>query len=417
MTATADRQPIFDSPDAYRRMPAPQAPFVRAPEATRTILLVTAAAACGPLLGGIVFFGWRAASVTVIAVVSCVLIEWLYDRVTRTPGLLARTHAVLTGLLLGLTLPPFAPWYATVIASAFAIIVGKAIFGGVGHFVWQPALMGRLAVAVMLPMLAAGPSSIYEGDWPVLARPKIVVGDVMRFEHAESLARWRTDSTPGLIDAFLGPRPETQLAALTRDEARYSAIGRTPVGVDRPLPTALEGMPPLPEVLIGAIPGGIGETSAVLITMAGLYLIYRNYIKWQLPLAILLSAGVAIAIAPVQLVTDRPFVVWWPVAMEGLDVGAVYLAYQLTTGGLFLAAFFLATEMTCRPVTTGGQVLFGAGIGVLATVLRLYTAVPVPAYVAVLVMNTFTQSIDRLWRPRIFGRRRWPFRNKFFAKA
>ena len=89
-----------------------------------------------------------------------------------------------------------------------------------------------------------------------------------------------------------------------------------------------------------------------------------------------------------------------------------YLTYQLTTGGLFLAAFFLATEMTCRPVTAGGQVLFGVGVGFLATVLRLYTAVPVPAYVAILVMNTFTQSIDRLWRPRIFGRPRWPFGNR-----
>lgn len=417
MSDAPERPHPAQTPDYYHRMTVPRAPFVRAPEATRTILLVTAAAACAPLLGGIVFFGWRAGAVTGLAVLSCVLIEWLYDHITRTPSMLARTHAVLTGLLLGLTLPPFAAWYAVVIASAFAIIVGKAIFGGVGHFVWQPALVGRLAVAIMLPALAAGPSSAHRGNWPVLSRPKIVVGDIMRTQHIDSLAQWRRKTIKGLPDAFLAPRPEVHLAGLTRGRAPFSAIGRTPSGLDRPLPSALQHMPPLPEVLLGATPGGIGETSTVLITIAGLYLVYRNYVKWQLPLAILLSAGVTVAIAPVQLMTHQPFIAWWPIAMEGLDVGVVYLTYQIATGGLFLAAFFLATEMTCRPVTTGGQVLFGVGVGSLAMLLRLYTAVPVPAYVAVLVMNTFTQSIDRLWRPRVFGRPRWPFRREPAVKA
>ena len=415
MSDAPSRHAVRD-PDYFHRMPTSRAPFVRAREATRTILLVTAAAACAPLLGGVVFFGWRAAMVTGTAVVSCVLTEWLYDRVTRTPGMLARTHAVLTGLLLGLTLPPFASWSNTVIASVFAIIVGKAIFGGVGHFVWQPALVGRLAVAVMMPALAAGPSSVHQGAWPVLSKPKIVIGDITRHKHVESLYRWRHETTEGLTDALLGPKPEGHLAGLTRGEARYSAIGRTPPGLDHPLPSAMEHLPPLPEVLLGAVPGGIGETSTVLITIAGLYLIYRNYIKWQLPLAILVSAAVTVAIAPVQLVTQHPFMAWWPIAMEGLDVGVVYVTYQITTGGLFLAAFFLATEMTCRPVTTGGQVLFGIGVGTLAMLLRLYTAVPVPAYVAVLIMNTFTQSIDRLWRPRVFGSRRWPFGRRRLPK-
>ena len=416
MSDSPSRHPA-QAPNYFHRMPMPKAPFVRAPEATRNILLVTAAAACAPLLGGIVFFGWRAAAVTGTAVATCVMVEWLYNRVTRTPGLLSRTHAVLTGLLLGLTLPPFAGWPETMIASAFAIIVGKAIFGGVGHFVWQPALVGRLAVAVMMPALAAGPSNVHQGAWPVLARPKIVVGDIMRYKHVDSLTRWRYETTKGMTDALLAPRPEGRLAGLTRGKARYSAIGRTPPGLDNPLPSAMEALPPLPEVLLGAVPGGIGETSTVLITIAGLYLIYRNYIKWQLPLAILVSAAVTVAIAPVQLTTHQPFIAWWPIAMEGLDVGVVYLTYQITTGGLFLAAFFLATEMTCRPVTTGGQVLFGVGVGSLAMLLRLYTAVPLPAYVAVLVMNTFTQSIDRLWRPRVFGHRRWPFGRKLPAKA
>ncbi len=130
-----------------------QAPFLRAPERARTLFLVTFFAACGPLAAGVVVFGWRAAAVAGLSIFSCALVERVYYRVTRTPALLGRSHAFLTGLLLALTLPAYVPWYVPVTASVFAIVVGKGVFGGVGHFLWQPALVGRLAVAVVFPAL------------------------------------------------------------------------------------------------------------------------------------------------------------------------------------------------------------------------------------------------------------------------
>jgi electron transport complex protein RnfD len=102
------------------------------------------------------------------------------------------------------------------------------------------------------------------------------------------------------------------------------------------------------------------------------------------------------------------------VTAEGLDVGFLYLLYHLLSGEMLLAAFFLATEMTSRPVTTGGQVIFGLVCGVIAALLKLYVDTSIPAYLAVLVMNTFTPTIDAVWRPRVFGQKR--FWSRWFSR-
>ena len=403
------------------QFPVIESPFLHAPEPARTVFVVTLAAACGPLLAGIVFFGWRAAGVAALSVCSCALIESLYFRVTRVPSLHGRSHAYLTGLLLALTLPPFVPWYVPVIASAFAIIIGKAVFGGVGHFLWQPALVGRLAAAVMFPALMA------PDLWPVLARNRLVVGDVRRARRAEDLRSWG-DATalPGEpFDALKVVPPQRRLAALSRPGRSgalggasrsagppYSALVYVPVRqVPHARPAALMEMPPLKDLLYGARPGGIGETSAIVIIMAGLYLIYRNYVKWQLPVSFLLAAAAVAAVTPIQLAGHPDYApvrtVAWPVLAEGPGVGSLYLCYHLLTGEMLLAAFFLATEMTSRPVTTGGRVIFGIGCGALAMLLRLHVDIPVPCYMAVLAMNTFTPLIDSLWRPRVLGSKRF----------
>ena len=390
------------SGQAAKALPASESPFLRAPESVRTVFTVTFVAACGPLLAGLIFFGYRAAMVTVISVVSCAVIERLYYRVTRVPALLGRSHAYLTGLLLALTLPPFVQWYVPVVAAAFAIIVGKAVFGGVGHFLWQPALLGRLAVAVMFPAMM-NPSS-----WPLLAQNKILFGDVTLHSPAANYRHWRHTPAVKGKDAFELKPPSKILAGLTDAEApSFSALAKVPMEIPRAAPAVLAKLPRISDLFYGARPGGIGETCAVIIMVAGLYLIYRNYIKWQLPVCFIAAAWCVAAVAPIHLAGPNATTktVWWPLLTEGLDVGFIYLAYQILSGELLLAAFFLATEMTSRPVTTGGQVIFGVGCGTVAMLLRLYLDVPIPAYLAVLAMNTLTPAIDATWRPRVFGHR------------
>ncbi len=405
-------------PGESQRFPAFESPFLRAPEAARTVFLVTLGAACGPLLAGLVLFGWRAGVVTAISIASCTITERLYFRVTRTPAMLGRSHAYLTGLLLALTLPAYTPWYVPVVAGAFAIIVGKGVFGGVGHFLWQPALVGRLAVAVIFPVALTTPVLTLPGTGSILAQNKLLIGDIRNTRYVETFHQWRGRPAPEGADAFLIVTPEVILKGLTLlDEPAFSSLTVPPPDVPAAKPPALMKLPPINSLLYGARPGGIGETCIIVIVVAGLYLIYRNYVKWELPLAFVLAAACVAAIAPIRLAgpNDTVHTVWYPALTEGLDVGFIYVSYQLLSGGLFLAAVFLATEMTSRPVTSGGQVIFGIGCGVIAMLLKLYVDTPIPAYTAVLAMNTLTPTIDALWRPRVLGQKRFariPFMGK-----
>jgi electron transport complex protein RnfD len=385
-------------------------PFVRAPESARVIYLVIMLAAGGPLLAGLVFFGWRSLVVSAIAIGSCAVTERLYYRLTHTPAMLGRTHGYMTGLLLALTLPAFAPWYVPLVAGVFAILLGKAIFGGVGHFLWQPALVGRLAVAVLFPAVLA------PAHWPLLTPRHVVRGDLQRAAHVDSQRRWAHATAPGDAHAILLTPPRRKLSTLGQaGKARWMALAFDTDRAERyqaPPPTLLLQLPALKDLLYGARPGGIGETCTIALLVAGIYLIYRNYIRWQLPLAIILAAAGGFAVAPIRLFAPggTETLVWLPALHEGLDVGFTYVNYQLLSGQLILTAFFLAPEMTSRPVTAGGQTLFGIGVGLLTVILTLYFNVTIPAYMAVLAMNTFTPVIDTLWRPPVLGQRPWYLR-------
>lgn len=395
-----------------------QAPWIRAPEKIHTVYTVTTATACLPLAAGLLYFGWHAVAVAALSILSCVAIEWLYFHVTHSPALLGRSHAYLTGVLLALTLPPFTPWYVVILAAAFAILVGKAVFGGVGHFLWQPALVGRFAVAVIVPALVqlfpatnnAEPVTLTPKTWPVLAQEHLLLGDLDNIEpdRLYPYRGWRNRPAPPGAEGFALQHPAETLAPLSRGEkTAYSALARLRNDLPNRQPVVLAVMPPIGDLLFGARPGGIGETCAALIIVAGLYLVYRNYVKWELPFSFLASAALVAAIAPVKFAGPNHTVewVWLPVLAEGFDVGFTYICYQLLSGALLVSAFFLATEMTSSPVTTGGQVIFGVGCGVIAMLLTLYYDTAIPAYLAVLAMNTFTPGIDAIWRPRVFGQR------------
>jgi electron transport complex protein RnfD len=390
------------------QFPAFESPFLRAPEAARTVFLVTFGAAFCSLLAGMVLFGWRSAVVAGVAICGCALIERVYYFISRTPAMLGRSHAYLTGLLLALTLPAYVPWYVPLVAAAFAIIVGKGVFGGVGHFIWQPALVGRLAVAVLFPTIIASPVPDSPGTGPVLARNRLLIGDIRNYTYAAGMHDWSSRAAPSHADAFLVRRAAATLKDLSDPRhAAFAALAERTRESSQHGPLAIMHLPPLNEMIIGARPGGIGETCIVIIVVAGLYLVYRNYVRLALPLTMLAAAAAVAAVAPIYFVGPQDTVVResLPLTAEGLDVGLIYVAYQLLSGGLFLAAFFLATEMTSRPVTAGGQVIFAASAGALAMFLKLYVNTPIPAYMAVLAANTMSQTIDRFWRPRVLGQK------------
>ena len=166
---------------------------------------------------------------------------------------------------------------------------------------------------------------------------------------------------------------------------------------------------PIGNLFYGVRPGGIGETMPILLVVALLYLMYRNFLKWQLAMAFFAAAWATVAICPIYFAEapDSVRTLWFPVLTEeGFGVAITYINCQLLGGGLLLSILLVSAEMTSRPVTTGGQIVFAVGCGALAMVLQLYADMPIPCYMAVLAMNTLTPTIDRLWRPRVFGTRR-----------
>lgn len=423
-----------------RRGAARPAPFLHAPEKSRSIFLVIFSAACVPLGAGVVFFGWRALIVAALSVTTAVATETLFARIFNAPALQRRSHAALTGLLLALTLPAIVPWYVPVTGAFLAIFLGKVIFGGVGHFLWQPALVGRLLVAVIFapPVWATDVFHQADDTLPVLTRDRIIFGDVRDSRPAPAgQVRWNTTHSDNKADAIRMGRPCRPLRDLTEaptepvvapnDTSQPAAAGTTPgktssapaadplfappsaadaETIEQPgrIVDALRQMPPLEDQIVGAYGGGLGETCAIAILVAGLYLVYRGYVHGQLPGLFLLAAAVTAAAAPIRNnVGDWQ---WWPLLAEGADAGAVYVASQLVCGEIMLAAWFLATEMTSRPVTPPAQAVFGVLCGVLAILLRMYTSAPTPVYAAVLLANTFTPLLDGI-RPRVLGRRRW----------
>lgn len=345
-------------------------------------------------MAGVVFFGFRVLMVAMLSVAACSFFEWAYFRVTRTPALLGRSHACLTGLLLALTLPPFVPWYVPVVGAAFAIIVGKAVFGGIGHFWWQPALVGRLAVAAVFGAM------LNPALWPLLASSRAVTGDITACSPAVAHRGWAEPVV--LAEGVDGPM-------LPRPTGILQDLGFSGEPVYERITDAIMELPRMSDSLLGATGGGIGETASLVLVLMGLYLVYRHYVTWLLPLSFILAAAVAAALLPVRLLgaDDLARTVWLPLTAEGVDVGVTYVAYHLASGGLLLAAFFLAPEMTTRPITPLGQVLFGLGCGAAAIALRLYTRIAIPCYAAVLIMNTFVPLLDRFTRPRVLGTRPW----------
>ncbi len=260
-------------------------------------------------------------------------------------------------------------------------IVGKPVKLGD----WSAAVTGVL-LAMNLPstspwwMVLAGAfiaiviaKQIYGGLGYNPFNPALVARVVLLISFPVSMTKWAIPAGPAVLDAGTGATP---LGAI-RDAL---SIGQGISQVD---------LIPAWKLLIGIRGGSLGEVSVLALLLGGLYLLWRGHIRWQIPVTFIAATGAMTG-------------VMWLVDAERY----VSPVYHLLTGGLFLGAFFMATDMVTSPITRKGMLIFGIGCGLLTAIIRMWGAYPEGVSFAILLMNAATPLIDRYTKPKIFGRGR-----------
>ncbi len=349
---------------------------------------------------GTAMYGPASLWILAVASVSAVAADVAYSLSARCRIAGGLSHALLIGFLLGLTLPPTVPWHVAAVGSAVAICV-KGVFGGMGHCLWHPTLVGRVVVQfVYWPVLSLAPS-MPAVQGPILARDSLFQGDLTRAVviSTDDYHGWRAANAewPDAV-AFRVDRPIVRLRAFS--DGTIDVDGELAVST-----LVRDVLPPWEDTVLGTVPGGIGETCAIGLIVAGLYLIYRGHLRWQLPASILAAAALAAAVLPIQTPDPGGGYRWIPALAfeDDRHVGLAYVLYHLTSGQLMIGAFLLGGDMMLTPMRAKGQVVFGVGVGVLTIFLRLYGPLDGACYWAILAMNTLVPAIDRRLKRPIVG--------------
>ncbi|WP_303787123.1 RnfABCDGE type electron transport complex subunit D [Azovibrio restrictus] len=315
-------------------------------------------------LFGFWLYGWPAFFLWLITLLSCLAFEFMSLRLMGRQQIgrtLGDGSALLTGWLLAMTLPPWAPWWVGVVGAFIAIVIGKQVFGGLGHNVFNPAMVARVALLISFPL----PLTTWVAPLPLTsaAAPGFVEG--------LQITLGQMHLTDAMSSATLLGYAKTELSR----------------GVDLVQALAGDHAPGLSWSGIRA--GSLGESAAVLILAGGLFLLVTGVIRWQAPLGVL--AGVAVPAAIAHAVAPGHY----------LDAGT-----HLLSGALMLGAFFIATDYVTSPTTGQGQLIFGLGVGLITWVIRSLGGYPEGVAFAILLMNALTPIIDRYTKPRILGRTR-----------
>lgn len=289
-----------------------------------------------PALGwGIYCFGVRALIVCAASIAACLMAEALWLIYRHRSVDLSDGSALLTGLLLGLSLPSSVPIWLPVVAGLFAVILVKQIFGGLGYNIFNPALAARAFVTVSWPWLVTS-------GWPVPA-----VGTVSGIDGISGATPLLILKNPGWFGTAESVLPQLN---------RWSVISRC---------------------FFGFTGGSLGETSSLLLLLGGLFLLIIRVTDYRIVFGYLAA-----------------FTVGSKLFFPNLNP-----LFNLFNGGLLLAVFFMATDWVTSPVTSRGRWCFGLGAGVLTIMLRKWSSYPEGVSFAILIMNGLTPLIDQLVRP------------------
>ena len=320
-------------------------PHIASPIDTRNLMRDVLIALVPAMVFGVVFFGPRALVATIVSVIACEFFEWAYRKIMKKSTVNGDLSAAVTGVLLAFVCAPTLPYWMLIIGDFFAIVVVKQLFGGLGKNFLNPALAGRAFLMLCYPVAMT--------TWVVPG----IGGDVW----ANIIGNTTTMSGADVV------------------------TGATPLSVDFMhgglLPDVSIG-----QAFVGQVGGCIGEISALALLVGGLYLIARGVIRARIPVAYIATVAVLTFIFPL-----------------GGNDRLTWMAYQLFTGGLFLGAFFMATDYVTSPVTKKGEVIYGIGCGLLTVFIRYFGGYPEGVSYSILIMNCCVWLIDKAGKPNRYG--------------
>lgn len=302
------------------------------------------------VLAAVWFFGLGALLIIAVATAGATLPEWWHGRATgKAVNPLRDGSAVITGLLLALTLPPGIPLWMAFVGGVAAVVLGKIAFGGIGFTLFNPALVGRAFLQAAFPATMT--------TWSPQGG-------------AAELAALR--GTPFALP-FLRSDVDAVTSATPLASLKFDGIWT-----------------PLQDLMLGRIAGSLGETFGLLILVCGAYLAARKVLNWRIPVAVFVGAFAFGSL------------LHWanPAYPTGL--------FHVFAGGLILGAVYMATDPVTSPITQAGCWVFGIGIGMLVVLIRVFGGLPEGVMFAILLFNALVPIINRLTQPRSFGSRHHP---------
>jgi len=303
------------------------------------------------------FFGPSVLITMSLAIVTALLAEALMLKLRDRPlkPFLTDGSAIVTAVLLAIALPPLAPWWLTVVGVVFAIVFAKHLYGGLGYNPFNPAMVAYVLLLISFPLemttwlpvasLSENPLD-FAGAFQVIFNGQLASG--LSFDTISG-------ATP--LDAM-----KTQIGLLIH-------------------PSFISD-----QALFSIFAGKGWEWINIWFALGGAYLIYRRVISWHIPVAMLLS------LITISLIT-------WLIAPET----TASPLFHLLSGGTMLGAFFIATDPVTAATTIKGRIVFGAGVGLLTYIIRVWGGYPDGVAFAVLIMNMLVPLIDYYTQPKVYG--------------
>ncbi len=309
-------------------------------------------------------FGPRAAMVMAVSIITCLATEAIFQSVRGKKFSLGDGSAMVTGLILALSLPWTSPWWIPAVGGVVAIALGKMVFGGLGNNLFNPAMVGRAFLMICFTSQMA--AFDIDGKAPDRATQEVSFPQKADTEGEPNVTvNATTSATPMAAGKFV-------TEVLIPD-------------AKRPVPTKAKTRFALKHLLIGNVNGCLGETSAIALLLGGIYLCIRRTVAWQIPAAVIVGA---------LIVADAQYLI---------SPGVLSPFHHLLGGAMLFGAVFIATDPVSSPLSVRGRWVFGIGVGALTMIIRLFASYPEGMMFAVLLMNAITPMINRWTIPTPVG--------------